>query len=111
LRVDTDHSTLFRRQNDHAPGMMLLEAARQAATMTTGGVFLPTAVNVSFERYAELDSPCWIEAEVVPTPDRSTTAVRVTGRQEGMPVFVCTLTSPSPELAVTGAGLDGRLAG
>ncbi|MFE5944353.1 ScbA/BarX family gamma-butyrolactone biosynthesis protein [Streptomyces sp. NPDC056480] len=112
LRVDTDHSILFRRQNDHAPGMMLLEAARQAAVMTTGGgPFLPTAVNVSFERYAELDTPCWIEAEVVPTPGRPTTVVRVTGRQEGMPVFVCTLASPSPELAVAGAGVDRRLAG
>ncbi|MFF1512281.1 ScbA/BarX family gamma-butyrolactone biosynthesis protein [Streptomyces sp. NPDC058326] len=112
LRIDTGHTTLFRRPNDHVPGMLLLEAARQAATVTAGGgAFLPTAMDISFERYAELDSPCWIEAEVVAAPDQSATVVRVTGRQDGTPVFVCNLTSPSPELVVAGAGLDGRLAG
>ncbi|MEU9294881.1 ScbA/BarX family gamma-butyrolactone biosynthesis protein [Streptomyces sp. NPDC048266] len=111
LRIDTGHPTLFRRPNDHVPGMLLLEAARQAATATVGGgTFLPTVVDISFQRYAELDSPCWIEAEAVAAPDRVTTVVQVTGRQDGSSVFVCTLTSPSPELAVAGAGLDGRLA-
>ncbi|MFD3537574.1 ScbA/BarX family gamma-butyrolactone biosynthesis protein [Streptomyces sp. NPDC058664] len=113
LRINTGHTTLFRRQNDHVPGMLLLEAARQAATATVGGGgFLPTAMDISFERYAELDSPCWIEAEAetVTAADRTTTVVRVTGRQDGASVFVCTLTAPSPELAVAGAGLDRRLA-
>ncbi|MEV4427857.1 ScbA/BarX family gamma-butyrolactone biosynthesis protein [Streptomyces sp. R-07] len=111
LRIDTGHAILFRRKNDHVPGMTLIEAARQAATIAVGGgAFLPTGVDISFERYAELDSPCWIEAEVVSGPDPSTTVVRVTGRQEDQPVFMCTLTSPSPELAVAGVGLDSRLA-
>ncbi|MCZ0981752.1 ScbA/BarX family gamma-butyrolactone biosynthesis protein [Streptomyces diastatochromogenes] len=67
LRVNTVHPTLFRRPNDHVPGMLLLEAARQAATAALGGgACLPTDLDVSYTRYAELDSPCWIEAEVLP---------------------------------------------
>ncbi|MFF5786167.1 ScbA/BarX family gamma-butyrolactone biosynthesis protein [Streptomyces sp. NPDC012693] len=112
LRVNTAHPTLFRRPNDHVPGMLLLEAARQAAALTTGGgPYLPTVMDVSFSRYAELDSPCWIESELVPGIDPSTTTVRVAGRQDGHPVFHCMLTSPSRELAVAGGGLGSRLAG
>ncbi|MFE0648437.1 ScbA/BarX family gamma-butyrolactone biosynthesis protein [Streptomyces sp. NPDC059534] len=112
LRINTGHTTLFRRPNDHIPGMVLLEAARQAATLTTGSrAFLPTAMDASFSRYAELDSPCWIEAETVPSSDPSVTTVRVDGRQDGRSVFLCTLTSPSRDLAVAVGGLDSRLAG
>ncbi|MEU7702726.1 ScbA/BarX family gamma-butyrolactone biosynthesis protein [Streptomyces sp. NPDC015492] len=112
LRINTDHGTLFRRPNDHVPGMVLLEAARQAATATIGSeTFLPAVMDVSFSRYAELDSPCWIETEVVPGADPSATTVRVEGRQEDHSVFRCTLTSPSRELAVAGVGLGSRLAG
>ncbi|MFI0990724.1 ScbA/BarX family gamma-butyrolactone biosynthesis protein [Streptomyces exfoliatus] len=112
LRVNTAHPTLFRRPNDHVPGMVLLEAARQAATLTVGaGAFLPTVMDVSFSRYAELDSPCWIETEIVSGVDPSTTSVRVIGHQDGHRLFHCMLTSPCRELAVAGAGLDTRLAG
>ncbi|MEU0405465.1 ScbA/BarX family gamma-butyrolactone biosynthesis protein [Streptomyces sp. NPDC006197] len=111
LRINTGHTTLFRRPNDHIPGMVLLEAARQAATITMGGAFLPTTMDAGFSRYAELDSPCWIEAETVPTADPSVAAVRIEGRQDGRSVFLCTLTSPSQDLAVAGRGLDSRLAG
>ncbi|MFD3662544.1 ScbA/BarX family gamma-butyrolactone biosynthesis protein [Streptomyces sp. NPDC058659] len=112
LRINTQHTTLFRRPNDHVPGMVLLEAARQAATMTTGSrVFLPTVMEASFSRYAELDSPCWIETEVVPASASPATTVRVFGRQDGNEVFRCELTSPSRDLAVVGGGLGSRLAG
>ncbi|MEF9886132.1 ScbA/BarX family gamma-butyrolactone biosynthesis protein [Streptomyces sp. P9-A4] len=112
LRINTEHSTLFRRPNDHVPGMVLLEAARQAAASTLGGAgYLPTAMDVSFSRYAELDTPCWIETEIVPGADPGKSTVRVVGHQDGHPVFQCTLTSPSRELAVAGAGLGSRLAG
>ncbi|GEB62212.1 ScbA/BarX family gamma-butyrolactone biosynthesis protein [Streptomyces gardneri] len=112
LRINTGHTTLFRRPNDHVPGMVLLEAARQAATLTTGGrAFLPAVMESSFSRYAELDSPCWIEAQAVPGADPSTTTVLVAGRQDGHEVFRSTLTSPSRDLAVVGGGLRSRLAG
>ncbi|MFF5714437.1 ScbA/BarX family gamma-butyrolactone biosynthesis protein [Streptomyces sp. 62] len=112
LRINTGHSTLFRRPNDHVPGMLLVEAARQAATATLGSrAYLPTDMDVSFSRYAELDSPCWIEAEVLPGSDPETATVRVSGAQDGEPVFLCTLTAPSRDLAVAGAGLGTCLTG
>ncbi|MEU7118393.1 ScbA/BarX family gamma-butyrolactone biosynthesis protein [Streptomyces zaomyceticus] len=112
LRINTAHSTLFRRPNDHVPGMLLLEAARQAAVLTIdGGAFLPTAMDVSFSRYAELDTPCWIESEIVPGVDPATTTVRVVGVQDGRAVFHSLLTSPSRVPEAAGAGLVDRLAG
>ncbi|MEU3744723.1 MULTISPECIES: ScbA/BarX family gamma-butyrolactone biosynthesis protein [Streptomyces] len=112
LRINTGHSTLFRRPNDHVPGMVLLEAARQAATLATGSsAFLPAVMESSFTRYAELDSPCWIEPQIVRTADPSTTTVLVTGRQDGNEVFRSVLSSPSCGLAVTGGGIRSRLAG
>ncbi|CAM5317814.1 ScbA/BarX family gamma-butyrolactone biosynthesis protein [Streptomyces narbonensis] len=112
LRINTAHGTLFRRPNDHVPGMVLLEAARQAATLTTGSsAFLPAVMESSFSRYAELDSPCWIEPQIVRTADPSTTTVLVTGRQDGGEVFRSVLSSPACGLAVTGGGLRSRLAG
>ncbi|MFE0645173.1 ScbA/BarX family gamma-butyrolactone biosynthesis protein [Streptomyces sp. NPDC058877] len=112
LRINTGHPTLFRRPNDHIPGMLLLEAARQAAVATLGGeAFLPTAMDVSFSRYAELDSPCWIETEVLAGGDPRAATVRVTGLQDGRAVFLSTITSPTPDLALVGASRDDRLAG
>nr|WP_268873562.1 ScbA/BarX family gamma-butyrolactone biosynthesis protein [Streptacidiphilus neutrinimicus] len=67
LRVDTDHPIFFDHPVDHVPGMLLLEAARQAARAATrqpDAVLLGAAS--SFLRYAELDAPCWIEARIEP---------------------------------------------
>lgn len=96
LRVHPGHPVLFHRPNDHVPGMVLFEAARQAATAASGRrPFLPSAMAVAFSRYAELDSPCLIEAEVLDkTEDEAT--VRVTGRQDDEPVFTATLTAAPP---------------
>ncbi|MFE7325607.1 ScbA/BarX family gamma-butyrolactone biosynthesis protein [Streptomyces sp. NPDC057565] len=92
LRLDTTHPTLFRRPNDHVPGILLLEAARQAAVaVTPGHTFLPTSVEIAFHKYAELDSPCWVEAELMPSDDSSRTIVRVRGQQDGEPVFTSEL--------------------
>ncbi|MFD8012298.1 ScbA/BarX family gamma-butyrolactone biosynthesis protein [Streptomyces sp. NPDC058955] len=95
LRVDTTHPTLFRRANDHVPGMLLLEAARQAAVAATGdGGLLPVGLNARFHRYAELDEPCWIEAEVLTGLHRDTVTVQVLAHQGGAPVLDCTLSAP-----------------
>ncbi|WP_369383654.1 ScbA/BarX family gamma-butyrolactone biosynthesis protein [Streptomyces sp. cg36] len=95
LRVDTAHPTLFQRANDHVPGMLLLEAARQAASAALGpGPFVPLAGDIAFHRYAEFDSPCWIQvADAAPGPD-GRTGVQVTGHQEGSLVFLATLSAP-----------------
>ncbi|GAA3081134.1 gamma-butyrolactone biosynthesis protein ScbA [Streptomyces roseofulvus] len=110
LRINTAHPTLFRRPNDHVPGMLLLEAARQAAHQVTGTeTFFPSVVNMSFSRYVELAPPCWITAEFVPSTDPELVAVRVEGHQDGEPVFHCTLSSPADAPAL--ARLDRRLTG
>ncbi|MHA5048138.1 ScbA/BarX family gamma-butyrolactone biosynthesis protein [Streptomyces sp. SD15] len=92
LRVDTAHPTFFDHPVDHIPGMVLLEAARQAALVSTG---LPDALLLglksNFARYAEFDAPCWIE----PYPEiRSTddgVLVRVRGTQHAETVFTADL--------------------
>ncbi|MFE1350078.1 ScbA/BarX family gamma-butyrolactone biosynthesis protein [Streptomyces sp. NPDC058757] len=96
LRVDTTHPTLFRRANDHVPGMLLLEAARQAAVAATGDpALLPVGLDARFHRYAELDEPCWFEAEVLTGFDRNAVTVQVLAHQGGAAVLDCTLTSPT----------------
>ncbi|MEU6812682.1 ScbA/BarX family gamma-butyrolactone biosynthesis protein [Streptomyces sp. NPDC046831] len=88
LRVDTSHPVLFDHPVDHAPGMLLLEAARQAAlavTQTRAGTVV--GMDTVFTRYAELDAPCWIEASVLPDGPDGRRRVRVTGEQQGSNVF------------------------
>lgn len=93
LRVDTHHAALFDHPVDHVPGMMLLEAARQGAAATLGrSSFLPTSITGDFNRYAELDAPCLIETHRLhPEVLGGAEAVFVTGRQNGHPVFSCTV--------------------
>ncbi|MFF5479744.1 ScbA/BarX family gamma-butyrolactone biosynthesis protein [Streptomyces sp. NPDC012935] len=91
LRLDTTHPTLFARPNDHVPGMVLLEAARQAANvMTPGHDFHPASMRIAFHKYCELTEPCWILAR----PGRSAeqgAVMRVQGLQQDEPVFTVTL--------------------
>ncbi|MFJ6837288.1 ScbA/BarX family gamma-butyrolactone biosynthesis protein [Streptomyces sp. NPDC091209] len=97
LRVDTRHPVLFDHMVDHVPGMLLLEAARQAATATLGHACLPLAVASEFLRYVELDAPCAIEACLVAgTGEEGARTVLVTGRQGGATVFRCTVTMAPP---------------
>ncbi|MFF4830216.1 ScbA/BarX family gamma-butyrolactone biosynthesis protein [Streptomyces sp. NPDC001315] len=92
LRVDTTHPTLFQRPNDHVPGMLLLEAARQAAGAITSPVpFIASAGAISYRRYAEFASPCWIRADIVGSDPSGATKVQVTGVQDDEVVFVADL--------------------
>jgi hypothetical protein len=94
LRVDTGHPTLFQHPNDHVPGMLLFEAARQAALLATGSAeFSPTHGRITFRQYAELDEPCLIHAATVPADEPGAVSVRTTGHQNGEPVFEAVLTS------------------
>ncbi|MET8298131.1 ScbA/BarX family gamma-butyrolactone biosynthesis protein [Streptomyces sp. NPDC005180] len=97
LRVDTLHPVLFDHWVDHVPGMVLMEAARQAAAAALGRPsFMPLGIASSFKRFAELDLPCFIEAERlyqdVPGAEE---AVRVTGYQNGELVYEALVTAPS----------------
>ncbi|MEQ8143387.1 ScbA/BarX family gamma-butyrolactone biosynthesis protein [Streptomyces sp. OP7] len=97
LRVDTRHPVLFEHPVDHIPGMMLLEAARQAAVATTREDAMPLSLTGQFTRYAELDTPCTIDARRLPHTDQEqTTAVQVTGHQDAQPVFQSTVTLATP---------------
>ncbi|MEV7616910.1 ScbA/BarX family gamma-butyrolactone biosynthesis protein [Streptomyces sp. NPDC089799] len=95
LRPDTEHPTLFQRPSDHIPGMLLFEAARQAAAAAVAPVpFLPARGSIVFHQYAEFDSPCLVEAVPVPAREHGTSTLEVTGHQAGAPLFHCTFTTP-----------------
>lgn len=94
LRADTHHPVLFDHPVDHIPGMVLLEAARQAGRAVSGGTFVPTQLHSEFSRYAEMDSPCWIEVQEVADAAPGLRTLRVTGHQDDQPVFSCVLSAP-----------------
>ncbi|MDH6118105.1 ScbA/BarX family gamma-butyrolactone biosynthesis protein [Kitasatospora sp. GAS204B] len=90
LRNDTSHPILFDHPVDHSPGMLLLEAARQAAHAQLGSTErIPVGFDAKFYRYIELDEPCWIAAETVRDQD----AVEVVALQGGRIGFSCTVTT------------------
>lgn len=97
LRVDTRHPVLFDHPVDHVPGMLLLEAARQAATATLGHVSLPLAITSEFTRYVEVGTACVIEARRLPASGTAhEETVLVTARQEGTAAFHATVTMAAP---------------
>ncbi|WP_079248705.1 ScbA/BarX family gamma-butyrolactone biosynthesis protein [Streptomyces sp. MJM1172] len=99
LSPDLGHPILFEHANDHHPGMVLVEAARQAAYATLADpAFTPTGIETAFRSYAEFDAPCWIDTEPVPTDDPAVRRVRVTGHQDGRTVFESTVTGTVPVL-------------
>ncbi|MEK8143999.1 AfsA-related hotdog domain-containing protein [Streptomyces sp. M10(2022)] len=95
LRNDTDNVLLYDHPVDHVPGLVLMEAAHQAAHATLWPEpFEPTAVTSGFERYVEFDRPCWIRAQSLPAPGAGLFAVLVTGTQDGRTVFRSELSGP-----------------
>ncbi|WP_327726238.1 hypothetical protein OG250_46490 [Streptomyces sp. NBC_00487] len=98
LRLDTRHPVLFDHPVDHVPGMVLIEAARQATATVLPHPLLPLSLTSTFHRYAELHTPCIIKATPTPNPGPNPgphTPVQITGHQNGQPVFHCTVT-PTP---------------
>lgn len=95
LRTDTRHPVLFEHAVDHVPGMVLIEAARQATASALGrSCYLPLGIASEFTRYTELASPCTIEARRLPaSAPGEGESVLVTGVQDGVRVFGCTVTA------------------
>jgi hypothetical protein len=62
LRVDVGHRVLFDHPHDHVPGMVLLEAAAQAAQAEADRPVTATEFDTSFYRYVEFDRPCMVTA-------------------------------------------------
>lgn len=88
VRADTSHPTMFDHPVDHVPGMVLLEAACQAASAASyPSPFHAVGMSASFTRYAEHDAPCVLTTDH--QPERGTATV--TGTQEGRLVFTATL--------------------
>jgi hypothetical protein len=88
LRVDLRHPVLFDHPVDHVPGMLVLEAARQAAQ----AVAHPRSATVVgmdavFARYAEFDAPCWVHASLLDSPGRNTTRAIVSLVQNDLCLF------------------------
>ena len=96
LTPDFTHPIFFDHADDHLPGMVLLEGARQAACAALAPHHMkPTSASTQFFRYAELDRPCWVEVTRVAPENAGMVTVEVTGRQDGETVFVSTLTGPA----------------
>lgn len=96
LRVDQSHPILFDHPVDHAPGMLLLEAARQAAHAVQGpraDTVVPVRFESAFFRYVEFDAPCVITACVEPAArPGGHPSVSVTALQEDHEAFSCRVT-------------------
>jgi hypothetical protein len=96
LRVDLTHAVLFDHAVDHAPGMLLLEAARQCAhSVTYPRPMAVVAMDTAFTRYAELDAPCWIQSDPMPDDEAGRVRVLVSALQNDICIFstVATLES------------------
>ncbi|WP_455403034.1 ScbA/BarX family gamma-butyrolactone biosynthesis protein [Streptomyces bambusae] len=101
LRVDTSHPVLFDHPVDHVPGMVLLEAARQAAHAgAPSGPCWPISMDVAFHRYVEFDTPCLISAEPTAPPAAGhDQRLQVTAAQPdaSTPSFTATVTLTHPQ--------------
>ncbi|MGW3815304.1 ScbA/BarX family gamma-butyrolactone biosynthesis protein [Streptomyces sp. NPDC005046] len=107
LRTDTTHPVLFDHAVDHVPGMVLLEAARQATHATLGQNTFLAHLASTFHRYTELDTPCTITTHHQPQPTPHTTRnhptthhphttthhLHITAHQHNTPVFTATITT------------------
>ncbi|MFJ3790451.1 ScbA/BarX family gamma-butyrolactone biosynthesis protein [Kitasatospora sp. NPDC090091] len=114
LRADVRHPVLSEPALDHVPGMVVLEAARQAAQrLRHPDPVVPVELVSSFSGFIELDRPCLVRAVREPRiaagagADGPSVPVRVLLTQEGRTVAECRLlTAPAD-----GGAADRRPAG
>lgn len=93
LRFDASHPILFDHPVDHVPGMVVMEAARQAALLTIGipnGLLL--ACSADFLRYIEFDAPCVVSPAVAEEVTPGLHVLTVTFHQAGSLVGSCRVT-------------------
>ncbi|MFF5013955.1 ScbA/BarX family gamma-butyrolactone biosynthesis protein [Streptomyces sp. NPDC001165] len=62
LHVDLQHPGYFEHPSDHVPGMMLLEAFRQAGHLTAASNCVLTALEARFRSFGELFQPIVIRS-------------------------------------------------
>ncbi|MEU1042968.1 ScbA/BarX family gamma-butyrolactone biosynthesis protein [Streptomyces sp. NPDC005907] len=106
LRIAGDHPSLFDHAQDHVPGMVLMEAGRQAFLLAaeefTGdpaSSWCLVGLEASFGAYAELDAPLTVVGHrpttVARAGGRAALGVRVTFEQAGRPVAEAAFTGVS----------------
>ncbi|WP_018681338.1 ScbA/BarX family gamma-butyrolactone biosynthesis protein [Actinokineospora enzanensis] len=92
LQIDPDHEVMFDHPVDHVPGMVLTEAARQAALLTVRDPYaLPVRTDFEYRSYVEFDSECLLRVEGVCDVEDGVREVRVSFRQGGAVVAAGTL--------------------
>ncbi|GAA2245736.1 MULTISPECIES: ScbA/BarX family gamma-butyrolactone biosynthesis protein [Kitasatospora] len=91
LRADSRHPVLFDHPGDHIPGMVLMEAARQAARAMAPEADMITSLDTSFTKYVEFEAPCWITADEVAGDDPSGRRLVIRGEQFGETAFTMTI--------------------
>ncbi|CAL9489376.1 hypothetical protein SUDANB176_03214 [Streptomyces sp. enrichment culture] len=90
LRYDRDHPVLFDHPVDHVPGMVLMEAARQAALAVLDQPDgLIVACDSTYQKYVEFDSTCLVTASPQPARGDGTRTVSVSFNQGGATVAAC----------------------
>ncbi|MFD1277913.1 ScbA/BarX family gamma-butyrolactone biosynthesis protein [Streptomyces kaempferi] len=85
LRINRDHPVLFDHYSDHIPGMLLLEAFRQAALVGTAGMTDPLRnLSATFTSFGELSRPVTLHArEVSRGAAEEYPGISVTALQDG----------------------------
>ncbi|MDI5974516.1 AfsA-related hotdog domain-containing protein [Streptomyces sp. SL13] len=90
LRVPVAHPSMFDHPQDHVPGPVMMEAARQAVLLlaaerqdrSPGSLYLRN-VTASYLRFAELDSDITVTARPVTADDGAVVAAEVSFGQDG----------------------------
>ncbi|MER7911275.1 ScbA/BarX family gamma-butyrolactone biosynthesis protein [Streptomyces sp. NPDC096068] len=95
LRNDVSDTALFDHPVDHVPGLVLVEAADQAAHAVLGPrAFRAGEIATRYFRYVDFDRPCLIEARTLPAePGRF--ALAVDGTQDAEVAFSTVLRGPA----------------
>ncbi|MFJ6700850.1 ScbA/BarX family gamma-butyrolactone biosynthesis protein [Streptomyces sp. NPDC091272] len=94
LRSDTTHPLFFDHPVDHVPGMLLLEAARQAAHAQAWPLPLyPYRLASTFFQYVEFNSDCHITASPLPAGHGALPGISMTAEQGGVTAFTSTVTT------------------
>ncbi|MEU1450562.1 ScbA/BarX family gamma-butyrolactone biosynthesis protein, partial [Streptomyces mirabilis] len=101
LTPNPHHPILFDHTTDHIPGMVLLEAAHQAATAHTHPTPTthpthPTTLHATFHHYTEHHTPTYITTHTTTNDNNQTPTTHITAHQNNTTVFTAQLTTHTP---------------
>lgn len=90
LRTPVDHPSMFDHPQDHLPGIVITEGARQLALFTahearglSPAKALPTTLDVRFERFGELEEDTLLTATAEPAASAAPAETAVSYTQAG----------------------------